>query len=34
MIVVGGAYFTRMAITREVNEISSPNSRDMCMRTV
>jgi len=26
--------FTKMAITQEVNKISSPNSIDMCMRTV
>ena len=34
MIVVGGAYFTKMAITREVNEISSPNSVHMCMSSI
>jgi hypothetical protein len=34
MNVVGGAYFTKMAITQEVNEISSPNLTHICMRTV
>ena len=29
MDAVGGAYFTKMAINQEVNEISSPNSVHM-----
>ena len=29
--VVGGAYFTKMAITPDVNEVSSPNLVHMCM---
>ena len=33
-IVVGGAYFTQMAITQEVNEISSPKSVHMCMGSI
>ena len=31
---MGGAYFTKMAITQEVNEISSPNSVHMCMGSI
>ena len=31
MIVVGGAYFSKRAITPEVNEVGSPNFVHMCM---
>ena len=31
---MGGAYFTKMAITQEVNEIFSPNAVHMCMVSI
>jgi len=34
MNVVGGAYFSKMAITPKVNEVGSPNLVHMCMSSV
>ncbi len=34
MYSMGGAYFAKMAITQERNEISLPNLKDMCIGSI